>query len=92
MKKGWVFLVGAALGGAIGWVVGVLSAPRSGQETVNVLSNRAIELSNRMGLYGCWEDEEELDEAEAEIPLEAPAESDEATESAADEAAQEQSE
>ena len=52
MKKGCVFFLGVALGGAIGWIVGVLSAPRSGQETMSALSSKAIELSNIIGFYG----------------------------------------
>ncbi|MHB1357442.1 MAG: YtxH domain-containing protein [Anaerolineae bacterium] len=52
MKKGCVFFLGLALGGAIGWITGVLSAPRSGQETMSALSSKAIELSNIMGFYG----------------------------------------
>lgn len=52
MKKGWVFIWGAIVGGALGWVAGVLSAPRPGAETVSALSEKAIELTNRMGFYG----------------------------------------
>ena len=52
MKKGCVFLLGLVLGGAIGWIAGVLSAPRSGQEPMSALSSKAIELSNIMGFYG----------------------------------------
>lgn len=52
MRKGWVFVLGAIVGGAAGWVAGVLSAPRAGQETMNAISEKAIELSNKWGLSG----------------------------------------
>ncbi|MCE5259449.1 MAG: YtxH domain-containing protein [Chloroflexi bacterium] len=52
MRKGWVFVCGAVVGSALGWIAGVLSAPRSGQDTMNAISEKAIELSNIMGFSG----------------------------------------
>jgi hypothetical protein len=66
MKKGCVFVLGLVLGGAIGWIAGVLSAPRSGQETMSALSSKAIELSSIMGFYG--NPSEPAEEAEVVVP------------------------
>jgi hypothetical protein len=85
MKKGCMFFLGLALGGAIGWIAGVLSAPRSGQETMSALSNKAIELSNIMGFYG--NQPESVTAIEVTIPDEAAAEDDAAEDAAAEEAA-----
>jgi hypothetical protein len=87
MKKGCMFFLGLALGGGIGWVAGVLSAPRSGFETMSALSNKAIELSNIMGFYG--NPPEAAEETEVVIPDEAAAEdvaADEGTPAASEEA------
>lgn len=72
MNKGLIFGLGLALGGAIGWMAGVLSAPRSGQETMSALSSKAIELSNIMGFYGA--PSEPVTETEVVIPDDVPAE------------------
>ncbi|MHB9032776.1 MAG: hypothetical protein ACYC6L_06985 [Anaerolineae bacterium] len=69
MKKGWVFILGAMVGGALGWVAGVLSAPRAGMETMSAISDKAIELSNIMGFAGASvtpQPESQAAEAEAE--------------------------
>jgi hypothetical protein len=87
MKKGCTFFLGLALGGAIGWIAGVLSAPRSGHETMSALSNKAIELSNIMGFYG--NPPETAEETEVVIPDETAAEEaavDEGTPAASEEA------
>jgi hypothetical protein len=72
MRKGTMFILGLVLGGAIGWIAGVLSAPRSGQETMSALSSKAIELSNIMGFYGNPPEPEA--ESEVVVPEEAAAE------------------
>ena len=46
------FCIGSNRCGAAGWVAGVLSAPRAGQETMNAISEKAIELTSKWGLYG----------------------------------------
>lgn len=74
MKKGCMFFIGLALGGAIGWIAGVLSAPRSGQETMSALSSKAIELSNIMGFYGSQP--EPVADTEVVVPDETVAEDD----------------
>ncbi|MGI5916256.1 MAG: YtxH domain-containing protein [Anaerolineae bacterium] len=47
MSKTMTFLVGFAVGGAVGWVLGILSAPQSGRETLDSLGEKAIELRDR---------------------------------------------
>jgi len=47
MDKKWAFVMGFVIGGFVGWVLGILSAPRSGKETWDNLSERAIELRDR---------------------------------------------
>lgn len=41
------FLSGFFVGVFVGWVIGILSAPQSGKETLEDLSERAIELRDR---------------------------------------------
>ena len=41
------FLLGLLVGGLVGWVSGVLSAPQSGKETRGLLSEKAIELRDK---------------------------------------------
>jgi len=87
MKKGCVFFLGVALGSAIGWIAGVLSAPRSGQETMSALSSKAIELSNIMGFNGSQP--EPVADSEITVPAEAVAEdaaAEESTPTASEEA------
>ena len=42
-----MFFLGLLVGCFVGWVLGVLSAPQSGQETRETLTNRAVELKQR---------------------------------------------
>ena len=41
------FIMGFFAGLFIGWVIGILSAPQSGKETLDSLGERAIELRDR---------------------------------------------
>ncbi len=41
------FFIGFVSGIFVGWVIGILSAPQSGKETLDSLSDRAIELRDR---------------------------------------------
>ncbi|HUV93537.1 MAG TPA: YtxH domain-containing protein [Anaerolineae bacterium] len=43
------FLFGVLVGGILGWVVGVLLAPQSGQETRSMIGEKAIELRRKAG-------------------------------------------
>ena len=47
MGKKLVFLFGFMAGGMVGWVLGILSAPQSGRETLGVIGEKAIELRDR---------------------------------------------
>jgi gas vesicle protein len=47
MSKPMTFLFGLVVGGLMGWVLGILSAPQSGRETLNSLGGKAIELRDR---------------------------------------------
>jgi gas vesicle protein len=47
MRKGLVFCSGFIVGVFAGWVLGILSAPQSGRETLGSLGERAIELKGR---------------------------------------------
>jgi len=44
MGKRLAFLLGFMAGGMVGWVLGILSAPQSGRETLGVIGEKAIEL------------------------------------------------
>lgn len=41
------FVIGFITGLFIGWVIGILSAPQSGKETLEGIGERAIELRDR---------------------------------------------
>ncbi len=41
------FLIGFVTGLFVGWVIGILSAPQSGKETLDSIGERAIELRDR---------------------------------------------
>ncbi len=41
------FLIGFLTGLFVGWVIGILSAPQSGKETLDSIGERAIELRDR---------------------------------------------
>ena len=47
MGKKLAFLLGFMVGGMVGWVLGILSAPQSGRETLGVIGEKAIELRDR---------------------------------------------
>ena len=47
MGKKLAFLLGFMAGGTVGWVLGILSAPQSGRETLGVIGEKAIELRDR---------------------------------------------
>ncbi|NLG27924.1 MAG: YtxH domain-containing protein [Chloroflexi bacterium] len=47
MSRGRSFAIGLFAGGMVGWVLGILSAPRSGKETLEALGDRAIELRSK---------------------------------------------
>jgi gas vesicle protein len=47
MGKKLAFLIGLFVGGFLGWVLGLLSAPASGKETLDTLGEKAIELRDR---------------------------------------------
>ncbi|GEM_PF-1605444 len=47
MGKRLAFLLGFMAGGMVGWVLGILSAPQSGRETLGVIGEKAIELRDR---------------------------------------------
>ncbi len=49
MGKFIAFLIGLFIGGLAGYLAGVLSAPRTGEETRQDWSDRAIELRERAG-------------------------------------------
>ena len=49
MSRTSAFLFGVLVGGVLGWVAGILSAPQSGQETRSALGEKAIELRQRAG-------------------------------------------
>ena len=49
MSKTWAFLFGVLVGGILGWVVGILSAPQSGQDTRSIIGEKAIELRRQAG-------------------------------------------
>jgi len=49
MAKKLAFLCGFLVGGVIGWVLGILSAPQSGKETLDSISEKAIELRGKAG-------------------------------------------
>jgi gas vesicle protein len=71
MTRRLSFLVGLLTGGMVGWVLGILSAPKSGKETREGLSEKAIELRGkaeatvdrmREGMLGALGSTERLDE------------------------------
>ena len=47
MGKTLSFLIGVLMGAMVGWVLGTLFAPCTGQETRDSLADRAIELKGR---------------------------------------------
>ena len=47
MSRGRSFAIGLFAGGMVGWVLGILSAPHSGKETLEALGDRAIELRSK---------------------------------------------
>lgn len=47
MSKKLAFLSGFFVGAFTGWVLGILSAPQSGRETLDSLGEKAIELRDR---------------------------------------------
>ena len=47
MARRLSFLFGLFVGCFVGWVLGILYAPQSGKETMDVLSYKAIELRER---------------------------------------------
>ncbi len=47
MSKRLAFVSGFFVGAFTGWVLGILSAPQSGRETIDSLSEKAIELRDR---------------------------------------------
>lgn len=47
MGKKLAFLFGFIAGGMVGWVLGILSAPQSGRETLGAIGEKAIELRDR---------------------------------------------
>jgi len=49
MSKGSAFVLGVLMGGMFGWVLGVLSAPQSGQETRSAIGEKATELRRKAG-------------------------------------------
>ncbi len=49
MGKRLAFLGGLIVGGFAGWVLGLLSAPQSGRETLDAWGEKAIELRERAG-------------------------------------------
>ena len=70
MSKSSSFLIGLFTGSMVGWVIGVLSAPRSGKETLEQLGDKAIELRGkaeetadrmREGMLGALSSTENLD-------------------------------
>ena len=71
MSRKLVFLIGFLTGGLVGWVLGILSAPQSGKETLDSLGEKAIELRGkaeetadrvREGVLGALSSTERLDE------------------------------
>ena len=49
MSRTSAFIIGLFMGGILGWVMGILSAPQSGQETREAIGAKAIELRQRAG-------------------------------------------
>ncbi|MBC7256358.1 MAG: YtxH domain-containing protein [Chloroflexi bacterium] len=49
MGKKLAFMSGLLIGGFAGWVLGTLSAPQSGRETLDAWGEKAIELRERAG-------------------------------------------
>ena len=49
MRKSYAFFAGVFFGTLAGYLIGILSAPRSGEETRQDLSDKAIELRERAG-------------------------------------------
>lgn len=47
MNKKLAFMFGLLVGGLLGWVLGILSAPQSGRETLDTIGNKAIELRDK---------------------------------------------
>lgn len=47
MSKKLAFLFGLLVGGLLGWVLGILSAPQSGRETLDSIGDKAIELRDK---------------------------------------------
>jgi gas vesicle protein len=43
------FVAGFLVGGVVGWVLGIVSAPHSGRATRTILSEKAIDLHRRAG-------------------------------------------
>jgi gas vesicle protein len=71
MSRRLSFVVGLLTGGMVGWVLGILSAPQSGKETLESLGEKAIELRGkaeetvdrvREGMLGALSSTERLDE------------------------------
>jgi len=47
MNKKLAFMFGLLVGGLLGWVLGILSAPQSGRETLDSIGDKAIELRDK---------------------------------------------
>ena len=43
------FVAGLLVGGVVGWVLGIVTAPHSGRETRSIVSGKAIQLHRRAG-------------------------------------------
>lgn len=43
------FVLGFFMGAMLGWVAGILSAPQSGRETMDLIGDKAIELTEKAG-------------------------------------------
>jgi gas vesicle protein len=43
MSKGFTFILGLLIGGLIGWVLGIISAPQSGKDTRDDIEEKALE-------------------------------------------------
>ena len=49
MSKMSTFLFGLLIGGILGWVMGILSAPQPGQDTRSAVTQKAAELRRKAG-------------------------------------------
>ncbi len=47
MDKRLAFPLGFLLGATLGWIAGILSAPQSGEETMEAIGDKAIELKEK---------------------------------------------